>query len=733
MKKLLIFVLLATATTFAQNWSSVLDTSRAIDWSTAGTTIPSYTVNCATQPSLSTGSGAASSNTTAIQNALASCNSTHNVVNLPAGTYYLNGLTFPSQGYMVLRGQGANSTKLIMSGAVGCTGIWGDICIMASDYTYAGSSTVLPGGNRQCSWTAGYAKGTTTITLNSCGSSSPTSNGLAVGKQLVLDQANDLTDNGGIYACDSYTSSQSGGSPCTLNDGGPANADGRQIGGYTYSQKQVVVITSVSGSGTGPYTVGITPGVYFNNVRTSQNPGAWWPGTLNSVGLENVYIDGSSQDDPIIEIAGCFGCWVKGVATYDAGRSHIFTNLCSHTVIRDSYMFQSQQHATESYGVEPEQTSAELWENNIFQQLTSPLMWGNTSGSVAGYNLMIGGVYTNSNYLQASYASHNAGNNMNLLEGNNILNVATDDTWGSSHTQTYFRNFATGWQHQSSGPLWDTSPFINRAFSRANNLIGNVLGQPGFHTNYQSYATSTSSGVNTSLLSVSIYSLGWTGNGETSAGTCGTPVCDSKVYTTLMRWGNYDTVTAGIKWDTTEASPAAVSYVNANFTSSYFASLAHTLPASFYYSAQPSWWPVSKAWPPIGPDVTTGNVGTCSGGSYPGAQATSSSQCTGGTLTTAWASHATSLPAQDCFLNTMGGKPDGTDSAMLTFNASTCYTSSGSTAYNFSPAISITSGNSSGFVWIPYNSWNPIFNLSTSLSVTFSNSSQTTFGYHGRR
>jgi len=189
------------------------------------------------------------------------------------------------------------------------------------------------------------------------------------------------------------------------------------------------------------------------------------------------------------------------------------------------------------------------------------------------------------------------------------------------------------------------------------------------------YPTSGSAGVNLGKESSAIYSIGTADSG----GYCNSqqPACDPKAYTSLMRWGNYDTVNAAVQWNSTEASPAANTYVNANFTSTYFGSLAHTLPASLYYGSTPSWWPSGKAWPPIGPDVASGNVGICTG-TYKGAQATSSSQCTGGSLTAAWASHVTSIPAQDCYLK-LGGPPDGTGSA-LNFNASACYTSSGTTA-----------------------------------------------------
>ncbi len=48
--------------------------------------------------------------------------------------------------------------------------------------------------------------------------------------------------------------------------------------------------------------------------------------------------------------------------------------LSANDVIRDNYLYQSQCHLEASYAVEFEQTSAILIENNIFQQLTNPIM-----------------------------------------------------------------------------------------------------------------------------------------------------------------------------------------------------------------------------------------------------------------------------------------------------------------------------------------------------------------------
>ncbi len=228
-----------------------------------------------------------------------------------------------------------------------------------------------------------------------------------------------------------------------------------------------------------------------------------------------------------------------------------------------------------------------------------------------------------------------------------------------------------GWQ---SGTANSTFPIMLRNFNRSFNVVGNVLGQPSYHNQYQTYSTSTTNGPGAANENTSIYSLGWAGTGAVCSSGAIT-VCDPLVFSTLMRWGNYDVANAATQWNSAEASPAAVPYLNANFTSSYFSSLAHTLPSSLYYSSKPSWWPSSKAWPAVGPDVSSGNLGTCSG-TYSGAQATSSGQCTGGTLTAGWAGHVNSTPAQDCYLSVMGGAPDGSGN-QLNFDASQCYGSSG--------------------------------------------------------
>src|SRR5207244_1842350 len=142
---------------YAQLWSGILDTSRAIDWNQAGVIggIPNRTSICAT---LNPGAAAQ------INSAIASCPSGQ-VVFLNAGTYNLSsGIVFDNKSNVTLRGAGANQTFLLFSAGGGCAGWSGaDVCLMTADTGDGGDGNY----SNAASWTAGYSVGTTSITLGS--------------------------------------------------------------------------------------------------------------------------------------------------------------------------------------------------------------------------------------------------------------------------------------------------------------------------------------------------------------------------------------------------------------------------------------------------------------------------------------------------------------------------------------------------------------------------------------
>jgi hypothetical protein len=619
-----------------------VDSSRAVDWSKAGISggIPARTTQCGSTIA-AYGTSASPISASTINAAIAACPSGE-FVSLGAGTFYLSDSiafwTSAATSNVTLRGQGANKTFIVFMAAGSCNGTGSVVCMEGENGG--------PGYEKDvCNWTAGYAKGTTTLTLTNCGSTTPATGSIAnlkVGSLLILDQLDEANDTGGIWNCAANQTCAS------ASQGGEARTDGTCNGTTCIrSQQQGVIVTAISGN-----TVTISPGLYMPNWNSGQKPQAWFANTyLNNDGIENLSLDMSNVNDHGIDIMNCIGCFVKGVRSTFAGRSHVQLFQAAHAVVRDSYFYQNLSHATVSYGVEMNGAWDSLVENNIFQQVTdsTPSTTGAAEGSVAGYNFGINTVFTLSQgWFQPSLYLHASGDAYNLWEGNIATGFIGDNIHGTHHFETLFRNYLPGWQASCDGASCSaqTVPVQLYAGTRYFNVIGNVLGRSGYHNNYQcvSSSTSTCSSGNTS-----IYDLGYSGNGgqvnKTLAFYCSSTACGAKsffdpmVTSSLMRWGNYDTVTGAARWVTSEIPSGLGSYANSVPSS-------QTLPTSFYLSAKPSWWG-SVAWPAIGPDVTNGTVANVAG-------------------------HAYSNPAMNCYLNVMSGPSDGSGNA-LSFNADTCY------------------------------------------------------------
>ena len=168
-----------------QLWSGVLSPSRATDWTTAGAGAIPTRSNCSTQPSVAAGSGNASANTTAINNAVSACSG--HQVNIPAGTFYVAGVLIETNN-VTLAGAGADKTTLIFTVRETCGGYFGNVCIWNGDGVYNAGPTYT------ANWTSGYQPGTTAITLSSV-------TGLKVGMLVGLDQLNDTYNVSGTSTC----------------------------------------------------------------------------------------------------------------------------------------------------------------------------------------------------------------------------------------------------------------------------------------------------------------------------------------------------------------------------------------------------------------------------------------------------------------------------------------------------------------------------------------------------
>jgi hypothetical protein len=506
--------------------------------------------------------------------------------------------------------------------------VWnGDVCFQnasGNNLNYAQSP------QNWATWTAGYAKGTTQITLSAVISGSAPK----VGTVLNLDQINDYTggssnDNGHIWVCGTgavnvcCTSCQTGAGRDS-SGGNISSGSGNQL----RQQQQFVKITAISG--TGPYTVTLEDPIYMPNWRSSQKPGAWWSSypPISGNGIENLSLNHSASSAAIgILFFNAYGNWVKGVRDLQSDRSHVDFYQSVHNTIRDSYFYGTKNAASESYGVEHFQASSNLVENNIFQHIVAPMLSDDGSGSVFGYNFSVDDYYAvNQTWMQPPLYHHGAGNNYFLWEGNQGQGLEEDAVHGTAAMITAFRNRLSG---TNTNQTAQTIAVHIYAFTRYSNIIGNVLGTAGYHNAYQSNAG------NIGNCETSIYALGLGG----SCWDQGTIPNDPVVISSLMRWGNYDTVNAASRFVSSEVPSGIDVYPNpvpAN----------NNLPASFYLSAKPNWWG-TMPWPAVGPDVTGGNVAGVGGRAY-------------------------NNPAANCYLNVMGGKADGS-SGILTFNADNCY------------------------------------------------------------
>jgi hypothetical protein len=189
------------------------------------------------------------------------------------------------------------------------------------------------------------------------------------------------------------------------------------------------------------------------------------------------------------------------------------------------------------------------------------------------------------------------------------------------------------------------------ALNRYTNYAGNVIA-PASPSNYACLA-SNSSGT-CGRYNANVYWIGYcqatSSCPYTDVGTMG---YDTLSPTYFMRWANWDTSTNAVRfcgnssdtgWSTTCGSTTEIPSGLANYAA-IIPTLGDTgagqtaMPASFYFASKPGFWQ-SEPWPPIGPDVSGGNITGTSG-------------------------HANTNPAEDCYTSISGNSAN--------FNAATCY------------------------------------------------------------
>jgi hypothetical protein len=554
----LVSLLLFAAPSFGQAWSGILAPDRATDWTQAGIPggIPDRTNVCANLT--------AGASTSTIQSAINNC-PVGQVVKFGAGTFNVTGLTV-NKG-VVLRGQGPNSTLITLNG---------NIFLGANGTQGLGGA---PSSHTIRAWTGGLTGGSTVLTLAN-------TTGLSAGQTIILDELNRSWV---------FTSGQSG------NQGSNGRGDGTGGAGEYYyyygsTNRAAPQMTKIVSVNNGTQITIKDPVAYTHVAGSTPQVFTWAPSNVQYAGVEDMRVDANQKSDAIALIH-CDYCWVKNVRVDDVGRSGVTTRWGYGSVLRDSYMSSALAGAPTQYGTECFMASHVLIENNIFWNVTSHLQVQNCFGNVYGYNYVHNAVAGN---LYPEFDTHGAHNHFHLVEGNDIDKIQFDNVWGSSSHNTVFRNRANG---AGSNKVGYRTPIVIGAHNRHINVVANVLGTTGLHTNYQCDDGNVFGSDNY------IFDLGFWNGCPAGLGSY-----DTVVDGTVMIWGNWDADTYaangnanGVRYCTANGAGNAACTGNERATADpTFPGLTSprtTFPASLYRTAKPGWFG-TVPWPAAGPDVT---------------------------------------------------------------------------------------------------------------------------------
>jgi len=462
-------------------------------------------------------------------------------------------------------------------------------------------------------------KGSTVLTVGSTAS-------LTAGQVVAVDQLNDTS----IVNVNGFSGGENAG-----RCGGPSYG----FSCNTRAQLEMVQIQSVDSS----TQITIKAPGLSRNLSSGLIPQVfYWTNGPSYNGVENLTVN--TSNDFAVSFPFCNFCWTKNISVISSAvRGSIYFLWAYRGEARDSYVQQSNAPgAPTQYGIECDTCSLGKIENDIIFGVTAPLMLETSYGMVVGYNYILN---TSSGNQFSGVTSHRAHDFFDLVEGNTGANLSWDFIWGGGSQHTSFRNRFSGYDPNKTNYRIATQV---SAWHRYTNAVANVLGDPTFHTQYETAPTGACS-------DDAVYVIGIQNN-------CGTGQsgADTTTYSSLMRWGNWDAVTwkangntAGIRYCTGSGAgnPSCTASETASSDPRFpgLASPSNTFPASFYLSGKPAWFTTpwgTPSWPPIGPDVAC------------------TTNCVANT-----ANHAAMIPARMCYANTV----KDSNGFLTAFDADACY------------------------------------------------------------
>jgi hypothetical protein len=431
-----------------------------------------------------------------IQACINACPS-NQVVYIPSGRYVMESTITMDDNGITLRGDGpgytAGSTILAWTNTSLSAGIL---------VTHSGASMSDSGR----SWTAGFTRGTTNITIAS-GADYP-----SVGDVICMDQETCL----------------------------PAFEDGHTYHSRDSGHRVMQQFAKVYSVATTSVTLDRGLVTDFTNTATAE---VVWFTPTKRVSIEQITLDTqglSSGNRYPLAMNYSDQCWATNIECRYGGYANVYFDRVIDCELTHSYMHELQQYAQRSAGIDIREAHGCKIEDNIFVTLTTPIYVGGPgSHNVYAYNYMTNCVFTpDADWMTPAMGLHSAHNWFLLFEGNKGWQIDCDNLHGSASHCTFHRNSISGYQANKDNFAF---PFSAETTNWFMNVVGNALGTSGFHDLYKAAKASYGS-------SMPIYRLGFNAADSTWDSTD-----DPDVDNTILIHGNYDTVTStnsGIVWGT---------------------------------------------------------------------------------------------------------------------------------------------------------------------------------------
>lgn len=359
------------------------------------------------------------------------------VLLVPAGDYYLGGtLTIGTDG-LVLRGQGADRTRLLFGAAV-----------------TASISVVTYGRGDWQPLATPPTRGTTTLTV-------PDGTKFTVGRWAELQAAND--------ASLMYTDA-------AWNVDWAASARG-----------QLFEVTAVNGD-----QITLRHPVYLD-YAAADAPQIRPQRLVQHVGIERLYLERVTNDSDVstVQFKNAAYVWIREVESNQTRRAHVSTESVIGCQIENNYLHHSYDYGGSGHGYGTQvglHTTDCLIENNVYHHLRhAMLIQLGASGNVFGYNhsdetTQTEGTVPNEGWLPPDISIHGHYANNDLYESNTVQQIGIADYWGPTGPHMAFlRNRVVNDESRSDGQKESEAISLDD-HSNYQYLLGNAIEQGTLQT-----------------------------------------------------------------------------------------------------------------------------------------------------------------------------------------------------------------------------------------------------------